>query len=159
MIFFSLWGLTGDYNTLSYGTIFGDVPTWFIFWFAFLIISPITSFVIFTMFPKKYDREFKKRLIPYRNNIPLHYPVKFDGEEPEWYEPKEFYAKLELNGISGIYASHRYCFAGLKDVNTGIEYLMFADRFNNLEANEEGLYEGTFNFDTKWKITNIYEVK
>jgi hypothetical protein len=156
MIFFLLWGLTGDHNTLSYGTIFGDVPTWFVFWFTFFIMSPILSFVIWIQFPKKYDREYKKGLIPYFNNHPLFYARKIANAEPEWRLSECFQAILKFDSIEK-YGS--FSFACLQDVETQFYYLMFSDRFNKLKANINGLYEGTWDFDTNWRITNIYKVE
>lgn len=151
--------LQGDFFTISKDTIFGNVYTWVVNSFAFFTVSPLVSAGLYIAFvPGKYDKEWKMKLIPYNRvaNTYMVYPMKVNGCEPIWKENKKFEATLKFDSIAKV---GNYSFAVLKDTNKNV-YYMFSSRFNKLVKNmTNGIYTGTFMFDTNWRVTNIVEVK
>ena len=156
VLYFFIGFLSADWN-LKRNTIFGYIPIWIPFFIVFQIFTPFFMIPLYEiMFRFKYDREYKKNLIPfYTKHIeqPMLEAKKHKGFEPVWKENYEFEARLKLFEIG--YFCGRHPLAKVVDTNTGILYFMFATRWT---PDDNGCMVGNFTFDTNWKISNIYKV-
>ena len=159
LLYFMLWGLNGSPNVIAEGTIFGNVPYWFVFLVAFQIFVPlIAGFSIYPLvFKYKYEKEYCKKLIPFyfdNQKQPMIEAKKYKGTEPIWKENYVFEANLKLLSIN--YFCGKRALAKLYDTNTEIIYYMFATRW---APTWDGTMRGNFSFDTNWYISNIYKVE
>lgn len=148
-------------SPVSKGTVFGDVPTWFVMAFALSVFSPVFGMVLyFGIVPRKYMTEFRKGLLPVWESDPGQVLFKArkddDKKEPCWIENHVFQATVKVTGTQDLSTGHGYMtWIKLEDEN-GYKYLMTGQRFSELIGEmHDSVYTGLFTFDTTWVYPSI----